>query len=96
MTSPNEEAPYDDALAELRRDLARVERARTHLAEVEDAARRSIVKAMKAGLAEEVHGVRTEVQKHSPFSPPVTRAIAEAGGVPPDPRYVRKAKPKAE
>lgn len=47
--------------------------------------------ALKSCIAEGRN--RTEVQKHSPFSPPTVRKIGEEAGVPPDERYVRTSKP---
>ena len=86
--------PTDDALriyaadlADLDKITAKVNRARAHVAELEAEAKKAVAKALHSCLAAEQN--RTEVQKHSPFSPPTVRDIGEDAGIPPDARYVR-------
>lgn len=78
---------YAHDLAELDEATAEVERARVVLDEAEKKAAAKVAKALKSCLA--AGGNRTEVQKHSPFSPPTVRKIGEDAGIAPDPRYVR-------
>lgn len=85
---------YAHDLAELDEATAEVERARVVLAQAEAKATKAVAKALKSCLAAE--GNRTEVQKHSPFSPPTVRKIGEEVGIPPDERYVRTVKDKPE
>lgn len=80
---------YADWLEQLDQDTAAVLAAREKVAELEKAARATIAGALKAGVAENLHGARSEVTKRSPFSPPVVRAIGEEAGVPADRRYDR-------
>lgn len=56
-------------------------------------AKKLAVQALKAGIAEERVGVRSEVQRKSPFSAPTIRELADAAGIPPDERYIRTPKP---
>jgi hypothetical protein len=51
------------------------------------------VEAMWTGFRSGVKHFRSEVQRRSPFSPPVVRALADAAGLPPDERYVREFQP---
>ena len=88
--------PFNAALADLDKAAARVRRARTVLADAEKDARPVVAKALASGLAEGVTGFRAEVQRHSPFSAPVVRAIGEENGIPPDERYVRTPQKPAE
>jgi hypothetical protein len=83
---------YARDLAEVDEATAEVEMLRTQLAEAEKRASGKVAKALKSCLAAE--GNRTEVQKHSPFSPPTVRKIGEDAGIPPDERYVRTGKDK--
>lgn len=83
---------YANALARLKATSARADRARQRLREIEDEAREEVAAALIAGLAEGAAGFRVEVQRASPFSPPVVRAIGEKAGVAPDERYVRTQK----
>lgn len=78
---------YPTDLADLDTATAEVERLRVLLAAAEEDARKQVAKTLKSCIAEGRN--RTEVQRHSPFSPPVVRAIGDAAGIPPDPRYVR-------
>lgn len=84
---------FDADLAELDKATARVKRARAALASAESDARPIVAKALASGLTENVTGFRAEVQRRSPFSAPVVRAIGDEAGIPPDERYVRAAKP---
>lgn len=87
-------ANYGEALRILDEDTARVLRFWAVLAEAEAEATEFVVIALKPCIAEGQN--RTEVQKHSPFSPPTVRKIGEDAGVPPDERYVRTGKDKPE
>ena len=58
-------------------------------------AKKIAVLALEAGIAEERVGVRSEVQRKSPFSAPTIRELADAAGIPPDERYVRAPKQTA-
>lgn len=87
-------ANYGEALRFLDEATARVLRLRVALAEAEAEATESVVAALKSCIAEGRN--RTEVQKHSPFSPPTVRKIGDAAGIPPDERYVRSIKDKPE
>jgi len=93
-TSNQAPTTYATDLADLDKVTAKVLRARAHVAELEAEAAQAIAKALKSCIAE--GGNRTEVQKHSPFSPPKVREIGEEAGVPPDERYVRTVKDKPE
>lgn len=84
---------YAADLADLDKVTAKVLRARTHVADLEKEAAKAVAKALKSCIAEGRN--RTEVQKHSPFSPPTVRKIGEDAGVPPDERYVRAGKPES-
>lgn len=79
-------------VAELNAAEAKAARARLRLRGAEETARDAVAVALKAGFAERVTGFRAEVQRRSPFSAPVVRAIGEDNGVPPDERYVRTPK----
>lgn len=81
---------YAHDLADLDEATAEVERVRALLVEVENKAAKAVAKALKSCLAAGAN--RTEVQKHSPFSPPTVRKIGEEAGIPPDERYVRSPK----
>jgi hypothetical protein len=81
---------HDDDLARLDKATAKVKRARTALRDAETEARRVVGEALKSAVTE--GRSRTEVQRRSPFSPPVVRAIGEDAGVVPDERYVRAPK----
>lgn len=84
---------YKDELAELAKAADRVRRAEKALDDLRnDVVKPQTVRAMKAGIAEGVLGVRSEVTAASPFSAPTVRALADANGIPPDQRYVRPAK----
>lgn len=91
MATSSETTPtgYAADLARLKNATAKVERLRERTAEAEAEARTEVAKALASGLAEGVKGFRAEVQRSSPFSPPVVRAIGEAAGITPDERYVR-------
>lgn len=91
-TSNDAPGAFETTAAELDKATARVKRARAALAAAEQDARPVVAKALLTGLAENVTGFRAEVQRRSPFSPPVVRAIGEENGVPPDDRYVRTTK----
>lgn len=84
---------YAHDLAEVDQTTAEVEQLRAQLAEAEARAVKAVAKALKSCIA--AGGNRTEVQKHSPFSPPTVRKIGEDAGVPPDERYVRTNKPES-
>jgi hypothetical protein len=86
---------YADALARLKATSAKAERARQRTREIEDEARADVAAALAAGLAEGAPGFRAEVQRASPFSPPVVRAIGEKAGIAPDDRYVRTVTKRA-
>lgn len=85
---------YATDLADLDKVTAKVLRARAHLAELEAEGAEAVAKALKSCIAEGRN--RTEVQKHSPFSPPTVRKIGEDAGIPADERYVRSIKDKSE
>jgi hypothetical protein len=87
---------YAEARTRLKSTAARAERARQRLREIEDEARGDVANALAAGLAEGVPGFRAEVQRVSPFSAPVVRAIGEKAGIAPDDRYVRTVTKRAE
>lgn len=87
-------ANYAEALRFLDEATAKVLRLRTLLAEAETEAVEVVVTALKSCIAEGRN--RTEVQKHSPFSPPTVRKIGEDAGIPPDERYVRTVKDKTD
>lgn len=87
---------FDADLADLDKATARVKRARAALANAETDARPVVAKALASGLAEGVTGFRAEVQRRSPFSAPIVRAIGEENGIPPDERYVRTPASKSE
>lgn len=87
-------ANYGEALRFLDEATVRVLRLRTALAEAETEATEAVAAALKSCLAAGAN--RTEVQKHSPFSPPTVRKIGEDAGIAPDERYVRSIKDKPE
>lgn len=84
---------YAEELEALDKETARVRRAEKALNDLRNKAGEQAVRAMKAGIAEGVLGVRSEVTAHAPFSAPTVRALAEENGIPPDQRYVRSTKP---
>jgi hypothetical protein len=84
---------YAVELKALDREAARVRRAEQALKDLRSIAGTQAIRAMKAGIAEGVLGVRSEVATHAPFSAPTVRALADENGIPPDQRYVRSAKP---
>lgn len=90
MATDTANRTYAHDLAKLDEATAEVERARVALTEAEAKATKAVAKALKSCLA--AGGNRTEVQKHSPFSPPIVRRIGEEAGIPPDERYVRTLK----
>jgi hypothetical protein len=94
MATNNTPGTYAAALANLDRVTAKVLRARAHVADLETEAAEAVAEALKSCIAEGHN--RTEVQKHSPFSPPTVRKIGEDAGIPPDERYVRTVKDKTE
>ena len=81
------------ALAHVDETTARVNQLRAELLTAEDESRKAVVKAAQAGIAEGRPGIRSEVQRRAPFSPPVVRRFLDDAGIPPDERYVRKPKP---
>lgn len=81
---------YADDLARLDKATAKVNRIEAALAAAKTEAEAAVVRALRSCLAEGHN--RTEVQKHSPFSPPTVRKIGEDAGIPPDERYVRSTK----
>lgn len=83
-------ANYAEALRFLDEATVRVLQLRDALAEVEAEAIECVATALKSCVT--AGGNRTEVQKHSPFSPPTVRKIGEEAGIPPDERYVRSPK----
>lgn len=85
---------YARDLAEVDEAAAEVELLRAQLADAEKRAAGKVAKALKSCIA--ANRNRTEVQKHSPFSPPTVRKIGEDAGIPPDERYVRSVKDKPE
>lgn len=91
-THDNTPTAFETAAADLDKATARVKRARAALKDAERDARPMVAKALVAGMNEGVVGFRAEVQRRSPFSAPVVRAIGEDNGVPPDERYVRSPK----
>lgn len=93
MASDDQPGSYADDLARLDKATAKVKRARAELAKAEAEATAAVAAALRSAVAEGRN--RTEVQQHSPFSPPTVRKIGDAAGVPPDERYVRTAKPEA-
>jgi hypothetical protein len=80
---------YAADLADLDKATAKLRRARAHATDLETEVRMAVAKALHSCIAAGQN--RTEVQKHSPFSPPTVRDIGEAAGIPPDERYVRTA-----
>lgn len=91
-THDNTPTAFETAAADLDKATARVKRARAALRAAEQDARPAVAEALVAGMNEGVVGFRAEVQRRSPFSAPVVRAIGEDNGVPPDERYVRTPK----
>lgn len=81
---------YAEDLARLNRATAKVNRAQATLDAARAEAAEAVAAALRSAVAEGRN--RTEVQKHSPFSPPTVRKIGEDAGIPPDERYVRTAK----
>jgi hypothetical protein len=81
---------YAEALRYVDETTAKVKRARAALADAKAEAAILVARALHSCIAEGRN--RTEVQKHSPFSPPTVRRIGEKAGVPPDLRYVRTVK----
>lgn len=81
---------YADDLARLDKATAKVKHARAALAKAEEEAADAVAKALHSCIAAGRN--RTEVQQHSPFSPPTVRKIGEEAGIPPDERYVRSNK----
>lgn len=82
-------ATYSDALVVLEKIAAKVRRADEALEALKAQARAATGDALRLGQAEDVPAFRTEVQKRSPFSPPIVRAIGEAEGVPANDNYRR-------
>jgi hypothetical protein len=80
---------YAEELAALDKAAARVHRAKEQWDAAKKAARPQTVRALKAGLVEDVLGVRSEVTAHAPFSAPTVRDLADRNGIPPDNRYTR-------
>lgn len=87
-------ADYAALLDQLDKETAAVNRLRRSLAAAEANAKATVAKALVRAV--ELGRNRTEVQKHSPFSPPVVRDLGTAAGLPPDERYVRTAQRKSE
>jgi hypothetical protein len=83
---------YDAKLARLAELAAAEKQQAAALKETRRVAKGVAVEALKAGIAEGRLGVRSEVQRNSPFSPPTIRELADAAGIPPDERYVRTPK----
>ena len=84
------------ALAHVDETTARVNQLRGELLLAEEESRKAIVKAAQAGIAEGRIGIRSEVQRRGPFSPPIVRRILDEAGIPPDERYVRGKQSSAE
>lgn len=93
MATDDAPSVYAADLADLDKVTAKILRARAHLAELEAEGAAQVAKTLKSCIAEGRN--RTEVQKHSPFSPPTVRAIGEDAGIAPDERYVRTGKNKS-
>lgn len=87
------EIDYRNDLLALDEATQEVERLRQAVADAEAEAAAAVAKALKSCIA--ANRNRTEVQKHSPFSPPTVRKIGEDAGIPPDERYVRTGKPES-
>lgn len=94
MATDNALSAYAATLARLDKATAKVHHAQAQLDKAKEEAAKIVAEALHACLAAD--GNRTEVQKHSPFSPPTVRAIGDAAGIPPDERYVRSIKDKPE
>lgn len=94
MATDDALSAYAATLARLGKATAKVNHAQAQLDKAKEEAAKAVAEALHACLAAGRN--RTEVQKHSPFSPPTVRTIGEEAGVPPDERYVRTAKDKPE